>query len=147
MQSNTATQRLARQIAEAPDLEGFFSANRHRFVPETIAELKEEVDRLGEVDLRRAEPLARAAQSLGRWLDDPVSLSYGDAAVARVHYMAGRSAEAEPLYRGAIDRLRAAGRRVEAAALERQLVGVLTDLGRAEEGLAVARRARRVLAR
>ncbi len=147
MSSDRATQRLARQITEAADLEGFLSANRHKFAPETVASLKEEVDRLGEVDLTKAEPLARATRDLALLLDDPVSKGYGDAAVARVHYLAGRSAEAEPLYRAAIDRMRAAGRRVEAAALERQLVGVLMDLGQAEEGLAVARRARRTLAR
>jgi len=147
MQTGSSTRRLARQITEAPDLEGFFAANRHRIAPETVAELKEEVDRLVKVDLKRAEPLARATHRLASLLDDPVSLSYGDAAVAQVHHYAGRLADAQPLYEAAIGRLREAGKTIEAAAVERQLVGLFHRQGRGREALEVARRARRTLAR
>jgi CHAT domain-containing protein len=147
MQSGPATLRLARQLTKAADFEGFFAANRHRFAPETVAELKDEVDRLVKVDLTKAEPLAVATQRLAILLDDPVSLGYGEAAIAQVHHYAGRLADAEPLYQTAIDRLRGAKRRVEAAALERQLVGLYHRQGRPKEALAVASRARRTLTR
>lgn len=147
MQSASATRRLARQLTETKDLDGFFAANRERFAPETVAGLKEEVDRLVKVDLTKAEPLAEATRRVAGLLDDPVSLGYGEAAVAQVHHHAGRLSDAEPLYRAAIDRLRGAGRRVEAAALERQLIGLFHRQGRAKEALEIARRARRTLAR
>jgi CHAT domain-containing protein len=147
MEKTQLTERLARQLVEATDLAGFLAANREKFAPETVASLKDEVDRLGDMDLTRAEPLARATAELARLLDDPVSLGYGDAAVARVHFLSGRVIDAERLYQAAIDRLRTAGRRAEAAVLERQLVAVLMKLGRIDDGLKVGRRARRVLAR
>ena len=145
--SSTPTRRLAQQLAKASDLDGFFAANRHRIAPETVAGLKEEVDRLVKVDLVKAEPLAHATRRIAVLLDDPVSLGYGDAAVAQVHQYAGRLGDAEPLYRAAIDRLRGARLRVEAAAVERQLVGLYMRQGRLDEALVVARRARRTLAR
>jgi CHAT domain-containing protein len=147
MQPGPATRRLARQLTEAADFEGFFAANRHRFAPTTVAELKNEVDRLVKVDLTRAEPLALATRRLAVLLDDPVSLGYGEAAIAQVHHYAGRLTDAEPLYRAAIDRLRGAKLRVETAALERQLVGLYMRQGRLKEALGIARRARRTLAR
>jgi CHAT domain-containing protein/tetratricopeptide (TPR) repeat protein len=146
MEKTQVTQRLARQLVEATDLAGFLAANRESFAPETVANLKDEVDRLGEIDLTLAEPLAHATAEIARLLDDPVSLGFGDAAVARVRFLAGANAEAESLYRTAIDRLRQSGKRVEAAALERQLVAVLMRLERDHDGLSVAKRARRVLA-
>src|SRR5688500_14079453 len=108
MQADRATQRLARELAQASDLEGFFAANRHRLAPETMADLKREVDRLVEVDLTRAEPLALATHRLASLLEDPISLGYGDAAVARVHHYAGRLPDAKLHYRAAIERLGAA---------------------------------------
>jgi tetratricopeptide (TPR) repeat protein len=147
MPSNVATRRLARQMTEAADLKNFLAANRHRFAPETVAGLKEEVDRLVEVDLRQAEPLAFATRNLAALLDDPVSLGYGDAAMARILHFGGRFVEAEPLYRAAIERLRGAKRSREAAALEVQYVALLLRLGRAAEALGAARRARRALRR
>lgn len=147
MQTAPATRRLARQLVEAADLEGFFAANRDRLAPETVAELKEEVDRLVKVDLAKAEPLARATRAIAGLLEDPVSLGFGDAAVAYVHQYAGRLDQAEALFRSAIGALKSSGKRVEAAALERQLVGILTRQGRAAEALEVARLARRALAR
>src|SRR5215207_469569 len=147
MPQTSATQKLARQIVQAADLDDFFASNRHRLAPETFSALKDEVDRLVKVDLNEAEPLARATRDLASRLDDPISLGYGDAAVAQVHQYAGRLAEAEPLYLAAIERLRGAGRRTEAAALERHLVGLFHRQGRPAEALEIARRARRALSR
>ncbi len=147
MQTGSATRRLARQIAEAADLDGFFAANRDRIAPETIADLKDEVDRLVRVDLTRAEPLAHATHRLAWLLDDPVSLGYGDAAIAQVYQQVGRLADAQPLYESAIERLRGAGKKTEAAGIERQLVAILTRQGRAKEALEIAGRARRTLAK
>ena len=65
MAQATSTQKLARQIVRAADLDDFFASNRHRFAPETFSALKEEVDRLVKVDLTEAEPLARRARDLG----------------------------------------------------------------------------------
>lgn len=147
MQVDRATARLARELAATPDVEGFLAANRHRFAPETVAQLKREVDRLVEIDPARAEPLALAAQRVGATLDDPVSRSYGDAALARVHFIAGRYPDAEALYRTAVERLEGAGRQADAAALGVQVVATLIRQGRATDALEVARRIRPALKR
>jgi CHAT domain-containing protein/tetratricopeptide (TPR) repeat protein len=137
---------LARAAAAGGDVEGFLAENRNRIAPETIVALKEEVDRLSSVDLARAERLADATHLAARSLGDPVSLGFGEAAIARVRHIVGRTGEAAEHYRAAIGNLRLS-RRVEAAALEMQLVAVLMRLGRASEGLEVARHARRALRR
>ncbi|HQR37389.1 MAG TPA: CHAT domain-containing protein [Blastocatellia bacterium] len=147
MQSALPTRRLVRQLTGAADLDGFLAANRHRFDTATVIELKDEVDRLVKVDLTQAEPLALATRKLARVLKDPVSIGFGDAAVAQVHHYSGRLNQAEPLYMSAIDRLRLNGRTTDAAALERQLVGLFHRQGRADDALALARKARRTLAR
>lgn len=142
-----ASRRLARQIVRAGDLDAFLAANRRRLGPDGFAGLKGEVDRLVEVDLTQAQPLADATQRLAALAGDPASRGFGDAAAAHVHYHSGRLAEAEPLFLSAIEGLRASRRTVDAAAVERQLVGLLHRQGRAKEALDVARRARRTLAR
>lgn len=147
MQREISSNRLARQIIEVADLSVFFEANRHRIAPNSVAGLKDEVDRLVEIDLTRAEPLALATQSLAALMEDPISLGFGDAAVAQVHHFAGRLDEAEPLFLSAIQKLKSAGRTGEAAAIERQLVGLLHRQGRSQEALDLARRTRRTLKR
>jgi tetratricopeptide (TPR) repeat protein len=143
----TPLQQLARSAVRAKNLETFVAAKRSSFAPETVAELKGEVDRLVKTDLTKAEPLASATHRIGEILGDAVSLAYGEAALAQAHHYSGRLGLAEPLYRSAIERLRAARRRVEAAAIELQLVGFYHRRGQTTEALEVARKARRVLAR
>jgi CHAT domain-containing protein len=142
-----ASRRLARQIVRADDLDAFVVAKRRSLGPDDFAGLKGEVDRLVEVDLTKAAPLANAIQKLAGIVGDAASGSFGDAAVAQVHYHAGRLAEAEPLFLSAVEGLRVSRRPVDAAAVERQLVGLLHRQGRAQEALNVARKARRTLTR
>lgn len=141
-----ASRRLARQIVRATEL-GSFARRRAGLGPDDFAGLKAEVDRLVDIDLTKAGELADAMQNLARITGDDASGCYGDAAVAQVHYHAGRLAEAEPLFLSAVDGLKRTRRPVDSAAVERQLVGLLHRQGRAAEALSVARRARRTLSR
>ncbi len=142
-----ASRRLARQIVRADDLGAFVLDRRPSLGPDDFAGLKGEVDRLVEVDLTKAQPLADAIRRLAGIIGDTASGSFGEAAVAQVHYHAGRLSEAEPLFLSAVEGLRVSRRPVDAAAVERQLVGLLHRQGRAKEALHVARKARRTLTR
>lgn len=142
-----ASRRLARQLVRSDDLNAFALAKQRSLGPDDFAGLKGEVDRLVEVDLTKAEPLADAIQKLAGIVGDAVGGSFGDAAVAQVHYHHGRLAEAEPLFLSAVEGLRVSRRPIDAAAIERQLVGLLHRQGRAQEALRVARKARKTLTR
>jgi CHAT domain-containing protein/tetratricopeptide (TPR) repeat protein len=144
MQSSAA-QKLARRMVRADDLDAFVAANRRKLGPDTVAELKDEVDRLVKVDLTKAGPLAVATRRVGELLGDPVSIAYGEASLAQANLYTGRLADAEPLFRSAIERLRGARRLVDAASVERQLVSLLYRQGRAREALEVAKHSRGVL--
>jgi CHAT domain-containing protein len=112
----------------------------------TLAALKPEVDHLVRVDLKSAARLVDLIEQLAALLGDPVSKAFADANNARVLHHTGRHAEADDIYQGAAERMRAAGLKTEAAVIQNQRVDVLMKMGRYTDALRAARAVRRVLA-
>jgi CHAT domain-containing protein/tetratricopeptide (TPR) repeat protein len=113
---------------------------------QTLAALKPEVDHLVRVDLKTAARLVDLIEQVAALLGDPVSRAFADANNARVLHHTGRHAEADDIYQGAAESLRAAGLKTEAAVIQNQRVDVLMKMGRYNDALRHARAARRVLA-
>jgi CHAT domain-containing protein len=114
---------------------------------QTMAALKNEVDRLVGVDLHEAELFTTRAEQLAELTHEPVSKAFAQAGRARVLYFQGRHAESNAVYDGVVSALRAGKLASEAAFARMQQSGVLVHLGRSDEALRAAREARRVLAR
>ena len=111
----------------------------------TLAALKPEVDHLVRVDLKTAARLVDLIEQLAALLGDPVSRAFADANSARVLHHTGRHQEADDIYQGAAESMRAAGLKTEAAVIQNQRVDVLMKLGRYADALRQARAARPVL--